>query len=83
MKFYMYVCIIHVCVCVCVRARVCVYRLEGSHCIIFSNRICYFKAVIGSEIATCFTQTYIQKINHHTENRGQEHNVNVGGLNIP
>ena len=59
-------------------------RLEGSHCITFSNiRICYFKAIIGSEIATCFTQMYIQKINHRTENRGQERNVNVGGLNVP
>jgi hypothetical protein len=32
---------------------------------------------------TYFTQIYIKKINHRTENRGQERNVNVGGLNIP
>ena len=83
----MHVCMLYMCVCVCVCARayvyVCIYiciyiyiyiyiyRLEGSHCIIFSNiRICFFKAVIGSEIATCFTQIYIKKINHRTEIRG-------------
>ena len=78
----MYVCI------ECVRARarvrvyIYIYMLEGSHCIMFSNiRICFFKPVISSEIATCFTQIYIQKINHRTENRGQERNVNVSGLN--
>ena len=35
--------------------------LEGSHCIIFNNiKICYFKPVIGSEIAT-FLRKYIFK----------------------
>ena len=76
----LYVCVYYVCLCVYIY----IYRLEGSHCIIFSNiRICFFKAVIGSEIATCFMQIYIQKINHRTENRGQERNGNVGGLNAP
>jgi hypothetical protein len=65
------------CVCACV-------GFEGSRCVMFGNiRICYFEAIIGSEMVTCFTPMYVPKIYHRTENRGRESNVNVGGLNVP